>query len=348
MQQTNVGNVYKGALSILLNIPFHPFIVNCYRHLQGGYILQMTKIMLEHLGSIRKLARQLDMILQLILMTKKTITNEIKKVLELWIIATPKEEMKVIRQILNQSTNLKTPLHSSQMTFNALSVVDMTTSLISAQILNARNVDNKIQDTTRSSVYSRKIDHTQNLLLLKDKPTEPTMTFLLSFPTNPSPPLLLASLPPDEDSWYVFSPRPKKTDKLAPILEEIVRTTYYSEEDSPLPDKSTIQSPLLVAPQSPHSPQQNLDTTITDTGRNKTTLTMTRTTTMISTTSPGVTSWKTPLDIRINEDIDPSKGDYVTETLDSTELLMEDQTWLDYLWDFETRGINLDLSSDTD
>ena len=38
----------------------------------------------------------------------------------------------------------------------------------------------------------------------------------------------------------------------------------------------------------------------------------------------------------------------VMETLDSTELFMEDQTWLDYLWDFETRGINLDLSSDTD
>jgi len=38
----------------------------------------------------------------------------------------------------------------------------------------------------------------------------------------------------------------------------------------------------------------------------------------------------------------------VMETLDSTELLMEDQTWLDYLWDFETREINLDLSSDTD
>jgi len=41
------------------------------------------------------------MILQLILTTKKTITNEMKEVLELWIIATPKEEMKVIRQILN-------------------------------------------------------------------------------------------------------------------------------------------------------------------------------------------------------------------------------------------------------
>ena len=38
----------------------------------------------------------------------------------------------------------------------------------------------------------------------------------------------------------------------------------------------------------------------------------------------------------------------VMETLDSTELLMEDQAWLDYLWDFETREINLDLSSDTD
>jgi len=57
--------------------------------------------MLEHLGSIWKLARQLDMILQLILTTKKTITNEMKEVLELWIIATPKEEMKVIRQLLN-------------------------------------------------------------------------------------------------------------------------------------------------------------------------------------------------------------------------------------------------------
>ena len=41
-------------------------------------------------------------------------------------------------------------------------------------------------------------------------------------------------------------------------------------------------------------------------------------------------------------------GHTVMETLDSTELFMEDQTWLDYLWDFETRGINLDLPSDTD
>jgi len=32
------------------------------------------------------------------------------------------------------------------------------------------------------------------------------------------------------------------------------------------------------------------------------------------------------------------------ETLDSAELLMEDQVWLDYLWDFETRGIYLDFS----
>jgi len=226
------------------------------------------------------------------------------------------------------------------MTFNALSVVDMTTFLISAQIINARNVDNKIQDTMRSSVFSKKIDYTQNSPLLKNKPIEPTMTFLSSFPMNPSSPLLLASLPPDEDSWHVFLPRSKKTDKLAPILEEIIRTMYYSEEDSPPPDKSTIQSPCSL--------QQNLNTTITDTGRNKTTLTMTRTTTMTSMTSPGATSWESPLDIRVNEDIDPSKGDYVIETLDSTELLMEDQAWLDYLWDFETREINLDLSSDTD
>jgi len=41
-------------------------------------------------------------------------------------------------------------------------------------------------------------------------------------------------------------------------------------------------------------------------------------------------------------------ADNVMETLDSTELLMEDQAWLDYLWDFETKEINLDLSSDTD
>jgi len=200
----------------------------------------------------------------------------------------------------------------------------------------------------RSFVFSRNIDHTQNSLLLKNKPTEPAMTFQSSFPTNPSPPLLLASLPPDKDSWHIFSPRPKKTNKLAPILEEIIRTTYYLEENSPPPDKSTIQLPLLVAPQSPHSLQQNLDTTITDTRRNETTLTMTRTTMTTSTTLPGATSWENPLDIRINEDIDPSKGDYVMETLDSTELLMEDQAWLDYLWDFETRGINLHLSSDTD
>ena len=44
----------------------------------------------------------------------------------------------------------------------------------------------------------------------------------------------------------------------------------------------------------------------------------------------------------------PIVAHVVMETLDSTELLMEDQAWLDYLWDFETKGINLDLSSDTD
>jgi len=212
----------------------------------------MTKIALEHLGSIWKLSQQLDMILQLILTTKKTITNKMKEVLELWIIATPKEEMKIIRQLLNQSTNLKALPHLLQMTFNALSVVDMTTFLISAQIINARNVDDKIQNTTRSSVFSKKIDHTQNSPLLKDKPIEPAMTFLSSFPMNLSPPLLLASLPSDKDSWHVFSPRPKKTNKLAPILEEIVRTMSYSEEDSPLPNKSTIQSPHLIIQQSPH------------------------------------------------------------------------------------------------
>ena len=35
----------------------------------------------------------------------------------------------------------------------------------------------------------------------------------------------------------------------------------------------------------------------------------------------------------------------VMETLDSAELLMEDQAWLNYLWDFKTRGIDLDFSS---
>ena len=46
--------------------------------------------------------------------------------------------------------------------------------------------------------------------------------------------------------------------------------------------------------------------------------------------------------------IDISSAIVVMETLDSKELFVEDQTWLDYLWDFETRGINLDLPSDTD
>ena len=35
----------------------------------------------------------------------------------------------------------------------------------------------------------------------------------------------------------------------------------------------------------------------------------------------------------------------VMETLDSAELLMEDQAWLNYLWDFETREIDLGFSS---
>jgi len=36
---------------------------------------------------------------------------------------------------------------------------------------------------------------------------------------------------------------------------------------------------------------------------------------------------------------------HVMETLDSAELFIEDQAQLDYLWDFETRGTNLDFSS---
>jgi len=39
------------------------------------------------------------------------------------------------------------------------------------------------------------------------------------------------------------------------------------------------------------------------------------------------------------------QGPIVMETLDFAKLLMEDQVWLNYLWDFETRGINLDFSS---
>jgi len=44
----------------------------------------------------------------------------------------------------------------------------------------------------------------------------------------------------------------------------------------------------------------------------------------------------------------PCAAPLVMETLDFTELLIEDQAWLNYLWDFETRGIDLDFSSDTD
>ena len=33
------------------------------------------------------------------------------------------------------------------------------------------------------------------------------------------------------------------------------------------------------------------------------------------------------------------------EILDSPELSMEDQIWLDYFWDFEKRGIDLNFSS---
>jgi len=37
------------------------------------------------------------------------------------------------------------------------------------------------------------------------------------------------------------------------------------------------------------------------------------------------TPWKSPLDIRIDEDINPSKENYIMETLDSPELFIEDQ-----------------------
>ena len=47
-------------------------------------------------------------------------------------------------------------------------------------------------------------------------------------------------------------------------------------------------------------------------------------------------------------DRDHTTGDVilsVMETLDSAKLLMKDQVWLGYLWDLETREIDLDFSS---
>ena len=38
---------------------------------------------------------------------------------------------------------------------------------------------------------------------------------------------------------------------------------------------------------------------------------MTETTMMTSTTSPGLTSWENPLNIKFDEDIESNKGDYV-------------------------------------
>ena len=222
MRQISVGSAYKEALNILLSIPFSPSIVDCYKQLLEEYTLKITKIALEYYRMLRKLARQLDLILQLMLTTKEMVTNEMKDVLDLWIVAIPREEILMIRQLMTGSIHDPMPTPSSTTPLNALSVVDVTISSINAQIINVEGVDEGIQGTMRNSASYKKDGPDQNLSLPKGKRREPASTFLISFPTNPCRPLLLVSPQGNEGTWKIFSPRPKLLPNLVPILEELV------------------------------------------------------------------------------------------------------------------------------
>ena len=333
--QINVGSNYKGALNTLLSIPFSPSIVNCCEQLLEEYTLKMTQIALERLGFIRRLAQQLDLILQLVLTTRKTVTNEMKDVLDLWITATPREEMLIIQQFMTNSMYDPALIPSSTTQLSALSVVDVTISWINAQTINVKNADDEIWGITKSSAFCKNNGLNQGSRSPRDKRPELATISLTSFPMNPCPRLLVVSPREDEDDWQIFSPRPKTLYNFTPTLEGIIEPTFYSGEDSPQASGSNTPLPHLANSQPQFRPIEVEDTIQIIRGGNQTTSKTTPTTTTILTTSPRAIFWENPLGIEVDADIDSKNGNYVMTLSDSPGLSAIDQQWLDSLWNEE-------------
>ena len=115
----------------------------------------------------------------------------------------------------------------------------------------------------------------------------------------------LVSLQPEDDSWNIFSPRPQRIN-VVPLLKNAINKSS-SETDFQL--AIPLHSPPLPTLRDPSFDiflRDDLDETFNEIGK-----TMTETTMTTSTTSPGLTFWENPSDIKFDEDIKSNKGDYV-------------------------------------
>jgi len=115
----------------------------------------------------------------------------------------------------------------------------------------------------------------------------------------------LVSLQPEDDSWNIFSPRPQRINVI-PLLENAINKFSSEMDFQPV---TLLHSPLLPTLKDPSFDiflQNDLDKTYNEIGK-----TTTETTMMTSMTSPGLTFWENPSDIKFNENIKSNKGDYV-------------------------------------
>jgi len=230
------------------------------------------------------------------------------KLLNDWKLATPQKELDEIWMILMEIENYETlGIHppSLQTTHNALSVVNVTISSTNALIMSAKDVIEETLVITKSSASSNHDDLNHDSLWQNDKLNEPEPITQISSEMNHCPLSSLVSLQPEDDSWNIFSPRPQRIN-VVPLLKNAINKSS-SETDFQL--AIPLHSPPLPTLRDPSFDiflRDDLDETFNEIGK-----TMTETTMTTSTTSPGLTFWENPSDIKFDEDIKSNKGDYV-------------------------------------
>jgi len=154
MQQINAFTNFKAISKISISFQSLKSINNSYVPLQEKYSPNQIQ-------TIRTLIYQLDLILETLLITYKKIIQEMKGILDNWKLATSQQELDKIWIILVEIQNFETleiEPSSLQMTYNALSVVNMIISLINALTTFAKSITEETQITMRNSTSSNNND----------------------------------------------------------------------------------------------------------------------------------------------------------------------------------------------
>jgi len=154
MQQINAFTNFKAISKISISFQSLKSINNSYVPLQEKYSPNQIQ-------TIRTLIYQLDLILETLLIIYKKIIQEMKGILDNWKLATSQQELDKIWIILVEIQNFETleiEPSSLQITYNALSVVNMIISLINALTTFAKSITEETQITMRNSTSSNNND----------------------------------------------------------------------------------------------------------------------------------------------------------------------------------------------